>query len=131
MISLNFIYFRYTGENEEEDVINQETLHLQRLKQKIEERKKAYKLNKKIPEIITLKDPKPIKNLDNELISKDDNKQSSLNNQNDELDSLDARTESNKKDKLSKSKSEFKILGTTEFEKKSKVFNNSYYFIST
>ena len=91
---------------------------MQRLKQKIEERKKAYKSSKKTPEVITLKEPELIKEL-NDKTNAEENKQNLLHTENIEADlSSVNKINSDKKNKL---KSEFKVLGTIDFEKKSQV----------
>lgn len=96
------------------DIINQETKHLQELKQRIEERKKAFAVQKK-SDVITLQEP-------SEQPSEDTVRtltvvESKIN------------TEENEPPKHQQSKNigkekhthEFKVLGAKDFEKKTKV----------
>ncbi|XP_045773964.1 probable ATP-dependent RNA helicase Dbp73D [Maniola jurtina] len=115
-----FIINRYTDTNEDNDVINRETLHLQRLKQKIEERKKSYKGNETRPDTITLK----------EEISQQQQINSESLNENlgapkDEYETpktaINDTLSNNKRKTDDKTTSEFKVLGSTDFEKRSKV----------
>lgn len=116
-----FHHFRYTDPNEDNDAVNRETLHLQRLKQKIEERKKKHKLNDSNPDTITLVQPAPSK----DEIIKDGGNQDPARDQNEKSKVADnGPTFSNNttsKTKAEKPTSEFKVLGSTDFEKKSKV----------
>nr|XP_026494735.1 probable ATP-dependent RNA helicase Dbp73D [Vanessa tameamea] len=115
-----FIINRYTGANEESDVLDQETLHLKRLKQKIEERKKKHILNKKIPDTITLKEQDvSVKSESTEIISS--------HNEKDDLETINENKETltthvpSKISKTDKHKNEFQVLGNTDFEKKAKI----------
>ncbi|CAH2102690.1 unnamed protein product [Euphydryas editha] len=125
-----FVINRYTGINEDSEIINQETLHLQKLKQKIEERKKKYDFNKKTPEIITLKEQDLSVNLESNKIITDENKNNkTLENKNEEGDlaPVDIPAKTNKADKHP---NEFKVLGNTDFEKKTKIDRVLPYWLS-
>ncbi|XP_034836057.1 probable ATP-dependent RNA helicase Dbp73D [Maniola hyperantus] len=114
-----FIINRYTDTNEDNDVVNRETLHLQRLKQKIEERKKSYKANDTKPDTITLKEETSQGlQISNESL----NENHTVPNDENETPKTDINdTLSNNKTKTDKPTSEFKVLGSTDFEKRSKV----------
>lgn len=123
---LNFKYFinvfltcsRYRDTNEEVDLVKQETIHLEKLKQKIEERKKLNNVTK-TPDIITLKLQPKTHEREANLIPQDKN---TVKQENEEIENKEVKIENKLfKEKLS---SEFKVLGTNEFEKKIKVRMN-------
>ncbi|XP_072944775.1 probable ATP-dependent RNA helicase Dbp73D [Epargyreus clarus] len=121
-----FIVNRYKGPEDDTDLINQETIHLQKLKQKIEERKKAYKAPK-TSDVITLKPdqtPKPLKN-------KDD----TTNIEPMELEETNTEKIDNNVDQTpislkQKPSLEFKVLGCKDFDKKTKVERVLPYWLS-
>lgn len=119
-----FNLFRYNGENIDEDLIDRETKHLQRLKQKIEERKKTHG-KQKVLNVITLKqDEEKVLDSKNQvhvekIVSVDlEDGNKSLPDEN--------KTEKRKKGANDKG-SEFKVLGLNDFEKKSQVTPSRYY----
>ncbi|XP_023949642.2 probable ATP-dependent RNA helicase Dbp73D [Bicyclus anynana] len=124
-----FIINRYTDTNDDNDAVNRETLHLQRLKQKIEERKKSFKVTEATPDTITLIDQgpsneQPINN------SSTSGTQDVSNDQKDITETEIDSTLSNNKSKAEKPTSEFKVLGNTDFEKKFKVERVLPYWLS-
>lgn len=100
---------RYRETNEEVDEIDQETKRLQELKKRIEERKKAFALNKK-SDVITLQQP---------AIEKQDISLNDIEVEKTIVCSEEPKTEAKKKE--SKHRTEFKVLGVDDFEKKTKV----------
>ncbi|CAK1601869.1 unnamed protein product [Parnassius mnemosyne] len=112
-----FIINRYIGENVDDDLIDRETKHLQKLKQKIEERKKTHR-NQKAIDTITLKHEDTEKQFECYKPLETENLKDSVENNDKEI------TEENKGIKRKKSTNdrvEFKVLGISDFEKKSKV----------
>ncbi|CAH2238952.1 probable ATP-dependent RNA helicase Dbp73D [Pararge aegeria] len=123
-----FIINRYTDANEDNDVVSRETLHLQRLKQKIEERKKNYKNHTITPDTITLKEQGP---------SQDHKINNEISNENQDVPDEQDKTETNiedttvyNKSKVDKPINEFKVLGSTDFEKKIQVERVLPYWLS-
>lgn len=119
MLRVLWCFYRYRETNDDVDITDQETKHLEKLKQIIEERKKVVK--KTTPDVITLKAKKNTK----------EEKQIENNDANDELESevnLSVEVEEPPakkpaKEKAEKPTHEFKVLGINEFEKKTKVRN--------
>lgn len=107
-----FVLNRYKDPKEEENLIGQETKHLEKLKQRIEERKRLNDVNK-APNIITLKEQKSIVEINNEEPSQ----QVKI------IENEDHIVERKRKNESLREKSfpEFKVLGSNEFEKKTKV----------
>lgn len=108
---------RYTEANEDVDIIDQETKHLQELKKRIEERKKAFALNKK-PDVITLQQ---------KINEKRDEVLKDLELDKTVVSIEKSPPEAKKKKTDSKPTTEFKVLGVDDFEKKTKV--NCLYFL--
>lgn len=120
-----FVINRYADANEGINLIDQETKHLQKLKQKIEERKKAY--NNKKPNVITLKEslnnPKEKEfNQNKDIIAQDDD----LIKDNKANDSSSIQGG----DQLNKTSFEFKVLGHSDFERKTQVKRILPYWLS-
>lgn len=96
-------------------------MHLKKLKQKIEERKKIYNIRKRTPETITIKEHNLSDNLENNRININENKSNeTVGNQNVEDDLAPVNVPA-KTNKINKQQNEFKVLGNTDFEKKTKV----------
>ncbi|KAJ2947778.1 hypothetical protein O0L34_g9560 [Tuta absoluta] len=114
-----FVINRYTGTEDDVDIVDQETQHLQNFKQKIEERKKAHASQKK-SDVITLRVPEKLidneKNLTEKNIVEADQKLEDL-----------PKPERRSKDKPT---SEFKVLGAQDFEKKTKAPRLLPYWLS-
>lgn len=110
---------RYTEANEDVDIIDQETKHLQELKKRIEERKKAFALNKK-PDVITLQQPVNEKRYEALKDLKLDKTVVSIEK---------SPPEAKKAKNDSKPTTEFKVLGVDDFEKKAKVHCLYFLFI--
>ncbi|XP_045458824.1 probable ATP-dependent RNA helicase Dbp73D [Melitaea cinxia] len=125
-----FIINRYTGSNENSEIINQETLHLQKLKQKIEERKKIYNIKKKTPDTITLKKHDLSDNLENNRTNINENKSNETVEDKNVEDDLAPVNIPAKPNKINKQQNEFKILGNTDFEKKTKTDRVLPYWLS-
>ncbi|KPI94776.1 putative ATP-dependent RNA helicase Dbp73D [Papilio xuthus] len=114
-----FIINRYNGENVDEDIIDRETKHLQRLKQKIEERKKSHE-TQKVLDVITLKqDEEKVLNIENQVHVEESVTVDLKEDANYDLPD-EKKSEKRKKDTNEKG-IEFKVLGLNDFEKKSKV----------
>ncbi|XP_032529172.2 probable ATP-dependent RNA helicase Dbp73D [Danaus plexippus] len=123
-----FVINRYKENNEKDDLINQETLHLQRLKQKIEERKKTHRKSQINNDVIVIKNDELLRDSGPQDIPAE-NKISEP-----ELKSAEAKSNNEiqpkRKKKSEQVSTEFKVLGTTDFEKKSKVERVLPYWLS-
>ncbi|KAJ0182616.1 hypothetical protein K1T71_001985 [Dendrolimus kikuchii] len=120
-----FVLNRYRDTSEVVDLMTQESVHLEKLKQKIEERKKLHATNKE-SDIIIIKQPQPKEDQRDTELSLQDIKiveDEENNNEDRELTTRD-------KPLKEKSLSEFKVLGTNEFKKKIKVSRVLPYWLS-
>lgn len=110
---------RYRETNEQVDIIDQESKHLQDLKKRIEERKKAFASNKK-PDVITLHQP-VIQKQDEELKDSEVVHVPLKDLEIEKTITEKSQTETKKQKKESIPTTEFKVLGVGDFEKKAKV----------
>lgn len=111
---------RYRETNEEVDIIDQETKHLQELKKRIEERKKAF-ASIKSPDVITLHQPVIDKQDETKDLEVVDVELNDLEVEKSTVGTDKLKTEAKKKKKETKPSTEFKVLGVGDFEKKAKV----------
>ncbi|KAI8438333.1 hypothetical protein MSG28_010899 [Choristoneura fumiferana] len=125
-----FVINRYRDPEEDVDLINQESKQLQKLKQKIEERKRAHS-NIKRQDVISLREDKAPSIV---AVSKNqpENDTEIEGTSNDLKDSKARETQPDTHQTTVKEKStfEFKVLGTENFEKKIKVHRVLPYWLS-
>ncbi|XP_068626634.1 probable ATP-dependent RNA helicase Dbp73D [Battus philenor] len=112
-----FIINRYKGENIDDNFIERETQHLQRLKERIEERKKSHN-TQKVSKVITLKE-----DLNKDADFNETPKNPLVNDKRDEnnTEGDDQITLNKGNNTTTEKRNEFKVLGLNDFEQKSKV----------
>ncbi|XP_028035134.1 probable ATP-dependent RNA helicase Dbp73D [Bombyx mandarina] len=116
-----FIINRYNDTNDDTHIIEQEAKRLEQLKQRIEERRKAFSV-KKSSDVITLKEEKQTEILPDLPVSTNDDLSTEIPKPN---------TPPKPKEKISAEKQkEFKVLGSSDFQKKSKVQRILPYWLS-
>ncbi|XP_041975255.1 probable ATP-dependent RNA helicase Dbp73D [Aricia agestis] len=120
-----FIINRYTDDNDDEKQKDNENLHLQRLKQKIEERRKTFTATRVQPETIVLKEQKEEES-ENKL---EEIAQSSPDSQKRTENKTESSILSEKKE-TKKPAHDFKVLGSDDFEKKVQVERVLPYWLS-
>ncbi|XP_030026861.2 probable ATP-dependent RNA helicase Dbp73D isoform X1 [Manduca sexta] len=116
-----FLINRYKDPGEDIDLIHEETTRLEKLKEKIEERKKAF-IKKEVPAVIHIKDV-PVEAASNNIIT--DNKKEKENEP--ELNEITKSQNSKSKEEAA---IEFKVLGASDFEKRTKVARILPYWLS-
>lgn len=110
--SLNKFHFRYRDSDEDIDTVDQEAKHFEKLKQKIEERKKTFAKTKQLE-------------LDSSTINEKELVETVVENhddvQDDDPEPITEEVEVQNKKKTEKVSHEFKVLGNNDFERKAKV----------
>lgn len=120
-----FVINRYRDTNEDIDWVDRESKNLERLKQRIEERRKAH-VDHKQSNFITLKEIKTI----NEEKKTHENYLKNIDESHEQEGVSENATKSLNINKKQKPLNEFKVLGVNEFEKKIKVQRVLPYWLS-